>query len=141
MRGSPLIPIATGIVYGLIGVALLGGGAWLIMLGGSWYYLLAGIGIVLTGVLLVARRREALWVYAVVLIGTLAWSVWEIGFDWWPLAARGDILFPLALWLLCPWVTRSLRTDGSVTLRRATAPLWVGVALSVLVLGVGLITD
>jgi len=135
---SSAIPIATGILVGLIGLALLIGGGWLIALGGSWYYLLAGIGLVVTGALLLLRRRAALWVYAAVLIGTLAWSIAEIGFDWWPLAARGDIVFPLALWLLCPLVTRGLKSDGRITPRAATLPLWAGVGLSIIVLAVGL---
>jgi quinoprotein glucose dehydrogenase len=138
---SRWIPVGTGIVYGLIGLALATGGGWLIALGGSWYYLLAGLGLVLAGVLLVLRRREALWVYAVVLIGTLAWSVWEIGFDWWPLAARGDVVFPVALWLLCPLVTRNLRTDSGIRMRSTTVPLWFGVALSLVVLAVGLASN
>src|SRR5690348_12229666 len=96
----------TGILVGLVGLALLVGGGWLAALGGSLYYVLAGVGLVITAALLIARRRSALWAYAGVLIGTLGWSVLEIGFDWWPLAARGDILFPIALWLLTPWVTR-----------------------------------
>ena len=135
---SRWIPVGTGIVYGLIGLALAIGGGWLIALGGSAYYLVAGFGIVVTGGLLIARRREALWVFAFVLIGTLGWAVWEIGFDWWPLAARGDVVFPLALWLLSPWVTRNLHADQPVSTRRATLPLWGGVALSVAVLIAGL---
>jgi glucose dehydrogenase len=41
----------------------------------------------MTAVLLIARQRSALWVYAAVVIGTLVWAVSEVGFDWWPLAA------------------------------------------------------
>jgi quinoprotein glucose dehydrogenase len=133
---SRWIPVATGIVYGIVGLALAAGGAWLAVLGGSPYYLIAGIGFLGVAGLLIARRRAALWAYAVVLIGTLGWAVWEVGFDWWPLAARGDIVFPLALWLLCPWVTRNLHSDG-----RATAPLWAGVGLSVIVLAIALFSD
>jgi quinoprotein glucose dehydrogenase len=124
----------------LLGLALAAGGAWLIGLGGSWAYLPAGLGLAVTGGLLIARRRAALWVYAAVLIGTLGWAVIEVGFDWWPLAARGDVLFPLALWLLCPLVTRNLREDG-MTRRRATAPLWAGIGLSLVVLAIGLISN
>ena len=93
-RSHPVVTI-TGVVYALIGLALAGGGAWLAALGGSLFYLIAGLGILVTGCLLIAGRRSALWVYAAVLIGTLIWAVAEVGFDWWPLAARGDIIFPL----------------------------------------------
>ncbi len=133
--------LVTGAILGLIGLALLIGGGWLVALGGSAYYALAGIGILITAALLIRRRREALWVYAAVLVGTLGWSVWEIGFDWWPLAARGDILFPLALWLLSPWVMRNLRNGGRVTAGMAATPLWTGVALSAVVLVLGLTTN
>ena len=51
-RSRPVVTI-TGVVYALIGLALAGGGAWLAALGGSLYYLLAGIGILLTGLLLI----------------------------------------------------------------------------------------
>src|SRR5207248_1370874 len=107
---------------------------------GSLYYLVAGLGILVTGMLLVAGRRSALWVYAAVLIGTLIWAVGEIGFDWWPLAARGDVVFPLGLWLLVPWITRDLARDGA-SARSATLPLWGAVVAAVVVLVVGLSSD
>jgi quinoprotein glucose dehydrogenase len=102
----------TGFVYGLIGLALTCGGIWLTAVGGSVAYVLIGLGIMVTGGLLIARRALALWVYAAVMLGTIVWAVSEIGFDWWPLAARGDVIFPLGLWLLTPWVTRELRSGG-----------------------------
>jgi quinoprotein glucose dehydrogenase len=70
-----ILAIATGALIGLIGLGLAIGGAWLTAIGGSLYYLVAGLGLLLSGGLLIARRREALWVSAAVLIGTLAWSV------------------------------------------------------------------
>src|SRR5690606_37051462 len=33
--------------------------------------------------------------------------------DWWPLAARGDLLFVIGLFLLTPWVTRALRRNSA----------------------------
>lgn len=136
-RSRPVVTI-TGVVYTLIGLVLAGGGAWLAALGGSFHYAIAGCGILLTGALLFAGRRSALWVYAAVLVGTLIWAVNEVGFDWWPLAARGDVVFPLALWLLNPWVTRHLGRDGAPAGKAATLPLWGGVAAGVVVLAVGL---
>jgi len=136
---SRLVVTITGIVYVLIGLGLAGGGAWLAALGGSLYYVIAGLGILVTGALLIAGRRAALWVYAAVLIGTLAWAVSEIGFDWWPLAARGDVVFPLGLWLLTPWITRNLgRGERQSNNWAMTLPLWVGVVASVVVLAIGL---
>src|ERR1700722_4151712 len=136
-RIKPVLKI-TGLVYTLIGLLLAGGGVWLVALGGSVYYLTAGLGILATGILLAAGRWPALWVYAAVLIGTLIWAVSEVGFDWWPLAARGDIIFPLGIWLFRPWITRNLRRGSSPRALFVTLPLWVGVVAGVAVLAVGL---
>jgi quinoprotein glucose dehydrogenase len=137
---APIIAI-TGIIYALIGLALTGGGAWLAALGGSLYYVVAGLGILITDALLLRGRGEALWVYAAVLIGTMVWAVSEIGFDWWPLAARGDVIFPLGLWLLTPWITRRLRGGPTLSYRALTLPLWIGVVAAAAVLVIGLTSN
>ena len=79
-----LIPF-TAIVFALIGLVLGAGGLWLAGLGGSWYYVFAGLGFLLTAFLLFTRRSVALIVYALLILGTLAWAIWEVGFDWWQL--------------------------------------------------------
>src|SRR4029077_1991184 len=88
------IVILTGGLFGLAGGALAGGGLWLALHGGSVYYLIGGLGILIPAHFSRPGRRSALWVYAAVLNGTLVWAVSEVGFDWWPLAARGDVIFP-----------------------------------------------
>src|SRR5215469_18623432 len=97
---SGLILTITGSLCILLGLALAGGGGWLIWLGGSPFYAVLGVAIVVSGALLLARMRVALWAFSAVLLGTFAWAVAEIGFDWWPLAARVDLVFLLAFWLL-----------------------------------------
>ena len=138
---SSRVVLITGVVYALIGLVLGVGGAWLLALGGSAFYVIAGLGILVTGGLLVAGQRSALWVYAAVLIGTLIWAVSEVRFDWWPLAARGDVLYPLGLWLLTPWVTRHLGAGGSRPQRSTTLPLWAAVVVGAVVLVIGLVSD
>jgi quinoprotein glucose dehydrogenase len=91
----------------VLGVPMLLAGSWLGVLGGTWYYLLAGLGFVLTGVLLMRRSPAALWVFAVLIGGTLAWAIWETGLDWWPLAARGGVVFVIGLFLAAPWIART----------------------------------
>lgn len=109
--------IITSLILALIGLALGGGGIWLVALGGSWYYLLAGLGLLLTAWLVWRRRSAALWLYAVILLATLVWAVWEIGFDWWELAPRGGVIVLIALWLLTPWVRKRLAgRDGRAVL-------------------------
>lgn len=120
MARTPRPPALTGIVVLLAGAVLLGGGTWLAILGGSWYYVGAGALLLATGGLLVRGRAEALAVYAIVLVATLGWSLWEAGRDGWPLAARGDVLVVLGLWLLMPWVRRGL--DAQEDWRRQRRP-------------------
>lgn len=75
--------VILAIVLALFGLALLGGGIWLIVLGGSWYYALAGAGLLVTAWLLATRSSDALPVYGLIWLGTVAWAFWEVGTDWW----------------------------------------------------------
>jgi quinoprotein glucose dehydrogenase len=136
MNAPSIVRVATGIVFALLGLALAGGGAWLAALGGSLFYLPAGIGILASGLLLLAKRFEALGLYSVVMIATMVWAVSESGFDFWPLAARGDLIYPFGLWLLFPWPRRGL----SGSFGAAAVPLlWAGAALGGVILAIGLI--
>ncbi|MES2264359.1 MAG: membrane-bound PQQ-dependent dehydrogenase, glucose/quinate/shikimate family [Pseudomonadota bacterium] len=93
------------------------GGAWLLALGGSLYYLLLAAALALCAVLLLRRSPFALWVYVALSLCSLLWALWEAGLDWWPLAARLDILFLGGLLLLTPWVRRSLRENEAAPWR------------------------
>ncbi len=77
-----------GGLVALVGAVILGGGAWLIFLDGSPYYMLVGAAILAAGVMLVRRHPAAGLVYAVVLLVTLFWALWEGGFAFWPLVPR-----------------------------------------------------
>jgi len=111
---TPALLVA-GAVIALLGAVLVAGGVWLITLGGSWYYLIAGASFLLTAFFLVTGATTALWIYAAVVAGTMGWALWEVGFDWWALAPRGGVIFLIGLFLLTPGVTRALdrsrRTD------------------------------
>lgn len=96
------------ILLAILGLGALGGGLWLILLGGSWYYAIAGAALLATAALLVRRSPAALAVYALLVAGTLVWALWEAGLDWWPLSARGDVIAVVGALLLTPWVTRRL---------------------------------
>lgn len=98
---------AAGVVLLVLGVPLLLAGFWLVVLGGSSYYLLAGLGFALSGVMLARRSPSGLWIFALLVAGTLAWALWESGLDWWPLAARGGVVFVIGLFLMTPWVART----------------------------------
>ncbi|RZJ97162.1 MAG: membrane-bound PQQ-dependent dehydrogenase, glucose/quinate/shikimate family [Brevundimonas sp.] len=77
-----------GVVLALIGVTLIIGGGWLIGLGGSWYYLLAGLGLLASGGLLFRRSLLGAWIYIGVFLLTVLWALWEVGIDGWGLVPR-----------------------------------------------------
>ncbi|MCT4713469.1 glucose/quinate/shikimate family membrane-bound PQQ-dependent dehydrogenase [Enterobacteriaceae bacterium H18W14] len=104
--GSRVLAILSALFAVLTGLYLLIGGIWLAAIGGSWYYPIAGVVMLVTAWLLWQRKALALWIYAALLLCTLAWSVWEVGFDFWALTPRLDILFFFGVWLLLPFVYR-----------------------------------
>ncbi|PWE55604.1 membrane-bound PQQ-dependent dehydrogenase, glucose/quinate/shikimate family [Metarhizobium album] len=103
-----MILILTAVVFALLGLALAGGGGYLVVLGGSFYYLITGIAFLLTAFLLLKRHAAALWVFGLIVLGSLLWAVWEVQFDWWQLGPRGGIVILLGLWLLTPWIRHPL---------------------------------
>lgn len=87
------------VVLALIGLVLAAGGAWLAVLGGSWYYLIAGVLLVVSGVLIFRRRFAGIWLFALGFAGTLVWSFAEVGVQFWPLVPR-----------LSPWIVLGVVT-------------------------------
>ena len=111
--------ITFSLIVGVMGLALTVGGLWLITLGGSWYYVISGLALIGTAGLLLHRDALVLWLFSLITVGTLSWSLWEVGLDWWPLAARGDVIFIIGLVLLTPWMTQELRKPGSAFVDKA----------------------
>lgn len=106
-----------GVLVTLVGVAILGGGGWLIWLGGSPYYLFAGAAIVGSGVMLVRRHPAAGLVYAATLVVTLIWGLWEGGFHFWPLLPRlfAPAVLGLFILLVVPTAPKGLlRTQSAL---------------------------
>ncbi|MBU1358017.1 MAG: glucose/quinate/shikimate family membrane-bound PQQ-dependent dehydrogenase [Gammaproteobacteria bacterium] len=132
--GSEFAVNALALLTLLIGLGLVAAGGWLMTLGGSRYYALAGVGFLIVFWLLMRRSPSALWAYALLFGGTLLWSLWEAGLDWWPLAARLDIPFLLGVLLLTPWVTRSLVDVESGRRETASFHRGGGLALSLALL-------
>jgi quinoprotein glucose dehydrogenase len=81
-----------------LGVVLLLGGVWLITLGGSWYYALAGLALIASGWFLLQRNILGAWIYIGLFVFTLLWAVWEVGLNGWALLPRA--FGPLVLLLL-----------------------------------------
>ena len=77
-----------GSFIALIGIVLAVGGAQLILVGGSWFYLFAGIVLVVAGLALAQRKLLAAWIYAGAFVATALWALWEVGLNGWALVPR-----------------------------------------------------
>lgn len=96
------------VLIGLLGAALLVPGAQLVTLDGSWYYAVAGIVMLICAALLFVGRPLAAPLYGVFLLGTLCWSLYEVGLDAWALLPRLAFLSALGLLFCLPRVRRGL---------------------------------
>jgi quinoprotein glucose dehydrogenase len=124
-RNRPPRIIAT--LLCLIGIVLTLPGTYLILLGGSPYYTIAGILCIVSAALIWRGDSRGLQIYAALLAGTVLWSLWEIGFDGWALMPRvvGPLLF--GVWLALP-----------TTRRRLGARSWFGVLVIACLVGLPL---
>ncbi|MGY1411075.1 outer membrane protein assembly factor BamB family protein [Luteimonas sp. A611] len=72
----------------LFGLFMAVGGGILASAGGSWYFLLAGLGMTASAALMFMGRRTGAWLYAAVLLATVPWALREVGLEAWPLISR-----------------------------------------------------
>src|SRR5438067_612571 len=83
----------------ITGLGLAVPGVYLVLLGGSAYYAIAGFAILVSALLVLRRRVWGICLYWTLLALTLAWSLWEVGLDGWALMPRLVFLAAGALWL------------------------------------------
>jgi len=94
----------------LLGLVFIFGGARLVALGGSSYFLVLGLALLATGILTWIRHPAAAWLFAATTFCTLVWAITESGFDAWALLPRVVPLATLGLWFALPGVQRALAT-------------------------------
>jgi quinoprotein glucose dehydrogenase len=106
-----------GTVMAIIGLALAIGGGWLIALGGSFYYLFAGIGLIVSGVMILQKRMEGALLYLLVFLATLVWAGWEVGTNGWALVPRlvGPAILLILTMAVSPTLRRRRLASGFVT--------------------------
>lgn len=85
----------------VIGLTLGIGGAYLATLGGSIYFLLMGLALVISAVLIFKGKPSGAWLYAIAFVLSVIWAIWDAGFTFWPLFSRlftfGVLAFLVAL--------------------------------------------
>ena len=107
-RARTVPVLLLGGLLALIGAVLTAGGSWLAAIGGSIYYLLAGLGLVASGVLLVRSRLLGAWIYVGIWVLTVIWALWEAGLNGWALIPRvvGPSVLLVLVLLLLPILAR-----------------------------------
>ncbi len=91
------------------------GGARLVTLGGSWYYLLTGLATAVAAVLIWRGRRLGFWLYLATFAATVIWAIAEVGLGFWLLAPRIGLPLVFALLVLLAMRRPGKRTAASTT--------------------------
>ena len=120
----PLVTVLSLLLV-VLGLVIGGLGAWLLSLGGSAYYAIAGLGLLVSGILLFGNRRSGALLYALVFVGTLLWTWWESGSDYWRWVPRLGLV--TALGIVLALLAPTLREPVSKRLSRSVAGCWCGV--------------
>jgi quinoprotein glucose dehydrogenase len=123
--------VVLGVLIALIGVVLALGGFQLIAAGGSWFYFLAGLLLIMAGLALAQRKLVGAWIYGGAFLLTALWAFWEAGLNGWALVPR--LVGPLVLLLFVILALPLL--DGEHGRRRRLYALG-GLAAFVVILGV-----
>ncbi|MEE4453285.1 glucose/quinate/shikimate family membrane-bound PQQ-dependent dehydrogenase [Novosphingobium resinovorum] len=118
-----------GIVIFAAGLFFVIAGARLVSLGGSVYFLLAGLALAASGFLIARRRPAGGMLFGAVFAATVLWALWEVGFAFWPLISR----------LLALGVGMSVVALSLPLMRRAQglAPAWRPALAVAAVVGLG----
>ena len=88
----------------------------LLLAGGTAYYPVAGVLMLVSGVDLIRGATRGFYTFAALLLLTLMWAVSEAGSDFWSVGSRIWIVGLLAMWLCTPRIRRKLWGDDAPAL-------------------------
>ncbi|MCX8956771.1 glucose/quinate/shikimate family membrane-bound PQQ-dependent dehydrogenase [Erwinia psidii] len=94
--------VVLGLLFLTTGLFFVIGGGKLLSLGGSAYFVIAGIFTIISAIQFFRRKSSAVLIFTLVFVGSAIWAVQDAGFDFWPLVSR---LMTLAGFLLVAWLT------------------------------------
>jgi quinoprotein glucose dehydrogenase len=95
VRRRSIAAIIVGAVLALIGLVLAVGGVWLVAVGGSPYYVVTGLLMIVAGILLIRQKIAGGWLYILIVAATILWAFWEAGLNGWALVPR--VIAPIVL--------------------------------------------
>ncbi|MEG1768647.1 MAG: membrane-bound PQQ-dependent dehydrogenase, glucose/quinate/shikimate family [Comamonas sp.] len=98
----PSLAVRAGLI--LLGLCLLAAGLFFVangmqlaQLGGSWYFLLAGLALVFSGVQIARVRPSGALVYGLMFVATVVWALADSGLDFWAQVSRLLVFAGLAV--------------------------------------------
>lgn len=107
----------------IIGLAIGIPGIKLVSLGGSAYFLVMGVAMLVSALLIIKKRTSGIVLYALAFIASAIWAVSDAGWDFWPLFSRlftfGVLAFLAAL--LWPFLTATTNKKPAFGLAAAIA--------------------
>ncbi|WP_313113203.1 glucose/quinate/shikimate family membrane-bound PQQ-dependent dehydrogenase [Pseudescherichia sp.] len=107
----------------IIGLAIGIPGIKLLSLGGSAYFLVMGVAMLISALLIIKNRTSGIVLYALAFIASAIWAVSDAGWDFWPLFSRlftfGVLAFLAAL--LWPFLTATTNKKPAFGLAAAIA--------------------
>ncbi|PKH21820.1 membrane-bound PQQ-dependent dehydrogenase, glucose/quinate/shikimate family [Enterobacterales bacterium CwR94] len=131
-KGLGIWCAVVGIILSVIGLFFAIGGGKLVSLGGSTYFLIAGIAMLIAAVQFFRRHSSAVIIFALVFIGTLIWAPIDAGFDFWPLISR--LMVPAGLMILALLTWPALRKrEGKAALTSMSYALSLVIAAGMVV--------
>ena len=114
-RGFPRILqwLLAGLML-IIGLAIGILGAKLASVGGTFYFALMGLVMVIAAVLIFRSRRGGIMLYAVAFVASIVWAISDAGWTYWPLFSRLFALGVLAFLcaLVWPFLSRQPAKKG-----------------------------
>ena len=81
MSCTRMLMCIAGACLALIGLTMLAGGTWLVLLGGSGFYVVAGLLLAAVATGLWRQRSYAFGVAVALLVLSMAWAWREVGLD------------------------------------------------------------
>ena len=121
--------LAFSLVFSIIGLFLFLGGVQLIFLGGSLYYLLSGVILLVIAWKGWNNKASAAILYQLLLAATIVWSIYEVRFDVWGLIPRLVAPAVLGVIFLLPPIQKRLSLNKLINLITSIVMLLVLVLL------------
>lgn len=104
-----------GLALFITGLFYIVGGGKLVSLGGSWYFIISGIIITCSAFFIFKKKAVGVALFALVFAGTLIWSWFDAGWDFWALFSR--LMFPAGVFAALLFTLPAIRRyQGQSTL-------------------------